>query len=499
MGFRNPITSLSASQIAPGVLPPGVILPPGQLDAGNLPLGVIAHALANGTVTPAAIAPYAVAAPAIATNAVIARHILAGEITAAKIAAGAVTADKIDARAITAEKIDLGVLATNRVSNPGFEEVGVGLVVPGSYVLPRPGWSIWSPVGDSAADVEVQSATHPAARGRACLLVTSTSTGGPGVAVKSDLIPVRAYIQYRISGSVAAHTYSGGATAELSVWWRDATGALLSYAVVASAVALPNVYTELAATMTAPPGTSFVTVLLRNNGAGSGGRYYHRWDDIAVIEIGTPAVETTAAGIRMWDSAGVETISLHGNGGTIIGKTIVGGSIRGAVVDADSYLQIGSAQLYGYGTGVNCTGGFYATGNSAFGLTSITMPSTTAPANVNSSGDGGVLARVSSLRRFKLNREPIGVHPELLDLVPVTWRDAAEVEADPDTDHRTPGFVAEDVLEVSAAHGGSLEPLLTRDEDGALQGLAYDRIVAYLLPIVAEVRARVLELEEATR
>lgn len=102
MTFRNPITSLSASQITPGVLPPGVILPAGQVSAGTLALEVIARALANGTVTPASIAAGAVTSGAIAADAVTSAALAAGSVLSTAIATGAVTSGALATAAVTA-------------------------------------------------------------------------------------------------------------------------------------------------------------------------------------------------------------------------------------------------------------------------------------------------------------------------------------------------------------------------------------------------------------
>src|SRR5690606_17320902 len=70
------------------------------------------------------------------------------------------------------------------------------------------------------------------------------------------------------------------------------------------------------------------------------------------------------------------------------------------------------------------------------------------------------------------------------------------VEADPEGNHpRQVGFVAEDVAEISAKHGGSLDPLLRLTKKGELQGLHYDRIVAYLIEVVRDMDDRLAAVE----
>lgn len=490
MGYRNPITTLRADQITSGTLGPGVTLPAAQVAEGQLLAGVIARALAADTVTSAALAAEAVTGPKIAASAVV----------ASKIAAGAITADKIAAGAVTASRMALGVLATNLVANPGFEAVGTGIPAPGTYSFPVFGWSIPAMAGDAVSFVAVRDAGQPPSQGLACAVTTSTSTGATGSYLAADPITVRAGAQYRISGEVAAHTYSSGATATLAAWWLAGNGTILTYVGVASATIAAGAYQTLGATLTAPAGAAGLVVLLQNSGGPEPIRYYHRWDAIAVLEVGSPAVELTAAGIRMWDATGAETVSLRGSGGLIAGTRL-----NGAVVDAESYLDIGPTRVRGSSVdGLVSTRGFHSygasfrtgSGGDFEGNVMAKMTSTTASANVHSSSDLSRLQRVSSLRRFKLDREPIPARYELLEVPAQTWRDAAMVDADPGTQLRVAGFVAEDVQAVSAAHGGSLDALLTWDEEDQLQGLAYDRFVAFLLPIVAQLHNRITELED---
>ncbi|MDO8107156.1 hypothetical protein Q6348_08095 [Isoptericola sp. b441] len=136
MGFRNPVTSLRADQITPGTLQPGVTLPAAQVSDGTLGLGVVAAALADGTVTPAALADAAVTtaklaagsvtSPAMAAGAILADAIAAGAVTDAAIAdaavkavalaGGAVTGDKIAAGAVTATAIAAGAILAGKLA-----------------------------------------------------------------------------------------------------------------------------------------------------------------------------------------------------------------------------------------------------------------------------------------------------------------------------------------------------------------------------------------------
>lgn len=102
-----------------------------------------------------------------------------------------------------------------------------------------------------------------------------------------------------------------------------------------------------------------------------------------------------------------------------------------------------------------------------------------------------------SLRRFKLDRETVGLHYGFLDLEPVTFRDLIEVEKNPGTTRRYAGFVAEDVQALSAECGGAFDSLLAFSADGELQGLNYDRFVTHLIPIIRDMNERLTALESA--
>lgn len=110
MGFRNPLTSLSANQITAGTLPPGIYLPASQVNPGTLDPLVIAQGLAAGTVGTNELAFNAVTSAKIAVGAVLANAIAAGAIIAGKIAAGA-----IDAMTIT------GALVRSAATGNRFE------------------------------------------------------------------------------------------------------------------------------------------------------------------------------------------------------------------------------------------------------------------------------------------------------------------------------------------------------------------------------------------
>lgn len=97
----------------------------------------------------------------------------------------------------------------------------------------------------------------------------------------------------------------------------------------------------------------------------------------------------------------------------------------------------------------------------------------------------------SSLNKLKMFKRKIRCDYSILELMPKTWIDRTLRDEIPGYDLRTAGFVAEEVEAVSRAHDDALEPLLMRSATTReLEGLAYDRISAYLIPVVADMDKR---------
>jgi hypothetical protein len=143
---------------------------------------------------------------------------------------------------------------------------------------------------------------------------------------------------------------------------------------------------------------------------------------------------------------------------------------------------------------------------------------TASAANVNISS-GGWLQRSTSARKYKQDIQavdPAVYENNLLSLQPKSWIDKGEAAAvaeyerriaagepvtDPETGEpltarpfelqRYYGYIAEDVLAA-----GKLGWAVTRhDQTGEVEGLAYDRLAAAVIPIVAKYRTRLTNLE----
>jgi len=180
-------------------------------------------------------------------------------------------------------------------------------------------------------------------------------------------------------------------------------------------------------------------------------------------------------------AAGTRTLAVANDGGAWLGSNTEGGSMVSRVV-ADQ-----SGNLY------------------LFGTPRMTPVSTTSSANAYfgaSSSGYRVLAVSSSLRRHKLCIDDAAVDADQARrLQPRMWFDKWQV-ADAGLDWETatvedclaaglrwiPGFVAEEVEAVN--------PLLcTYDEDGALAGVAYDRLAVALCARAEEAEHRLAAIE----
>lgn len=118
---------------------------------------------------------------------------------------------------------------------------------------------------------------------------------------------------------------------------------------------------------------------------------------------------------------------------------------------------------------------------------------TTSAANTYISGSGSnvVLYQVSSSIRYKVDVEDHHTDQDaLLSVVPKSWRDKAEAEADPDTTARYVGFIAEEMDELG------LSEFVVYNPDGSPESVAYDRLTVGLLDVVKTQRQQIAWLAE---
>lgn len=115
------------------------------------------------------------------------------------------------------------------------------------------------------------------------------------------------------------------------------------------------------------------------------------------------------------------------------------------------------------------------------------LPTTSSAANLHLGTIGGqwTVGYITSSRRYKQDIEDAPIDPEAaLSWRPRVWRDKADVEAVGDDSPTHIGFIAEEIDEVSPE-------FVLRDEEGAPNALAYDRMVAGLTATVQAQQAQI--------
>jgi hypothetical protein len=120
----------------------------------------------------------------------------------------------------------------------------------------------------------------------------------------------------------------------------------------------------------------------------------------------------------------------------------------------------------------------------------ITHSTTGASANCYIDPSDGRIWRSTSSRRYKQDIEDAPVDPAaVLQMQPRTWRDKAEVQADPDTGRRYIGFIAEELHELG------LSQFVVYDADDQPEAISYDRLSVALLAVVKDQETRLQALE----
>ena len=160
------------------------------------------------------------------------------------------------------------------------------------------------------------------------------------------------------------------------------------------------------------------------------------------------------------------------------------------------YLSFGMASLEAPDASIKTSGSTSVSADKYFnhGIKSTTSSYSNVVRNSK-----GQLFYTSSLSKYKLDQQELDVNSAIdavLDLTPKTWVDKQAQEDNPEDTSREVGYVAEDVAAVSAAHDDVLEPVLTYDDDGKLNGIDYSRLPdPYTVAMFKHMAARIAELE----
>ncbi|MDY0828594.1 hypothetical protein SK224_05575 [Microbacterium sp. BG28] len=495
------------------------------IDAANIELGAIdTELIADEAITAGKVKALAITADKLAANSVVADKIAANEVTADKLAANSVTADKIEAGAVTATKIAVNAITADKIAAGAItaDKIVVGS---GANQIPDAGFA--TPIGvawqiaEGAAPWSIDNVGG--AWQRAAKLVMS---GQGRQVLRSQRMQVQAGDSLRLS--IGMHwTNEGVANPYALVEFLDAEGVFVSDV---PAWYAPGGWQIKTLDLVVPSGVAFARVALVGESGGVGTAFFglpslRSRTTGALIVDGSVTADKIAASAITADKINASAITadkLAAN--AITGKTITGGTINGAVLNAEDAVTLspagsialqwvnsigqtattrirggGNSPTVSFDDGIDVSGSIKAgsQGISTTGRMSCAKGSTTSAANIRSSTSSGEFQFVSSMRKFKLDREPILPDYRLLDLPAMTWRDRAMVEENPGTERRVAGFVAEDLAALSAFSERAFEPLLEIGDDDRAAGIQYDRVVAYLLPIIRDLHERVTALESA--
>jgi len=205
-----------------------------------------------------------------------------------------------------------------------------------------------------------------------------------------------------------------------------------------------------------------------------------------------------AGGMTVDPAADGGSVVFSGGGGLqgVSGVTVVkGAGNAGFTANATASMFAASNSVGVTSTAVTITGPTTVTGNlnANAAITNAGMPTTTIAANMYASGSN-TFYKVTSAARFKVDPQPMDLPDSLLAVPVKDWWDKGEVERG-EQKRRVPGVIAE---EVEAAGGTAF---VAYDDDGAIQGVAYDRYALARTEILArrldEAEARIKELEDA--
>lgn len=420
----------------------GKVVSAGSLADGSINASTL---FGSGVVTQSAISASAIGADQIAAGAVIAGKIGADAVTATTIAAGSITAGKIATDAVTADKIQAGSITAVKIAANTITADQIST----SYVY--------------AGTINADNITTGTLTGR----TVQTASSGPRVAVSGS------------TNSLNFYDSTGNIYSSL-VPYSGSRGTILQYGSNPSVISAPRIgITSGTVNLVADDTTCYVQIN-PNTGMGIYGSNN----------------SFTAGNITAYSSI-TSTAALKAENTIVVGTSA-----------ASSYI-------YGY-----TTGAWFRTANDGsspeptyFQTSSSYTRTYTGTANgyitVN-----GVIGRTTSAAKYKLLIEEKTNYDfsRVLELKPKTWFDKNAVEQEarvltamyegielPDQVEKEPlervnGLIAEDLIDVG------LEDYVVwgaYKEDGTREpeGIQYDRLWTCLLPVVSELRDRLIALE----
>ena len=232
---------------------------------------------------------------------------------------------------------------------------------------------------------------------------------------------------------------------------------------------------------------------------------------------GSGTFSVSPTGVLVATSATI-TGSIIATTGTFTGTIYAASGTIGGITIGSNYLYTGNLGLYADGT-ISSTNNAYfkhlslngatlgsndlaVAGTAAFNSTVTTVgniydlggATTTSSANVYMNSVSGLIARVTSSERYKVEIKPETIPNEsIMALVPKSYVDKVEAEEKGTTDGlpRYLGLIAEDVAQIPVI--GDL--LVNRNEAGQPDSVNYDRVASALIPLLQDLNRRVALLE----
>lgn len=506
---------------------------------------VISRSIATDAVVSRTIAALQIEAGHIKANAITADKINAGAITAVKLDAGAVTVDKLAARSITVDKMAIGDY-TNVATGSDFENASIipwdmssqafsisttasrahsgtrsmsvnGAAPSGSAYLLTPvdvnegeRWYVelwasrsatWDGTGTNSklrvgdqTDAHIYSLAYtPAAIGPANAapvklsgqFVVPAGATGLRISLRSDATAGFVWIDdiviRRMTG--AELIVNGAITAD-----KIAANAVTAGSIAANAITADKLHADAITGKTITASTITGGTI---NGAVINGVQINTDDGLTITPGGSIKFQGNT-------TSGIQTTTVKADStGLYVDKHLTmsaGTTLKGANLDMSGNVE-GSTVRGTYRVQASASNYLASAGTNQLTSTAIDLGFTSSSANVYSSGNSTAMARTSSMRKLKLDREPITADYRILDLPPMTWRDRAEVEANPDTKKRVAGFVAEDLATLTAFTDNAFDALLVTDDEGRATGINYDRVPAYLIPLISDMHERLIAAE----
>lgn len=283
-----------------------------------------ANQIAANAIVAGKIAANAVTAGTIAANAVTAGTIAANAVTTNALAAGSVTAEALAVNSVTAEKIGLGVLGTNRVPDPSFEDP---FTIDPSASSPKNRWRTLA-VASGGSVTRVAKARS----GLQAVAIASPAAGV--VTVASGVFPVEAGKTYYLTLNIAkldpvqvsklSFRIAAGSSTALTQYPATTSGNAVGFetadvagfgedldAPYSGDPPLPAAFATVGGSFVVPAGMSWAAVVLCNNAPTGASTVIV--DDVAVTVKGEGASEVTSAGIRLFDSEGDEVAAFVAN------------------------------------------------------------------------------------------------------------------------------------------------------------------------------------------